>query len=247
MSCSLNRKDLYVIFPAAGSGSRMKSSTNKLFMEVDGITVLERTLIAFSRFSELLGIRLHGVIATSEDLIDDIKDIVSNNDSYSYIEKIVLGSDTRAKSVNNGVQALALLQNPPKDNSPVFIHDMARCLIDSKTLKNCLDSLEECDVSVAAVKAKNTIKLLRADGITIDKTLDRDFLYEAQTPQNFRYSALTDCFSKTVGTNPDTRCTDDVSLAEMCGYDVKIAEGAYSNIKITTPEDINLALSLIGN
>jgi len=247
MSCSLNRKDLYIIFPAAGSGSRMKSTTNKLFMEVDGITVLERTLNAFSGLADLLGIRLHGVIATSEDLIDDIKDIVHNNDVYSYIEAIVLGSDTRAKSVYEGVKALSDLKNPPEDNSAVFIHDMARCLIDSKTLKICLDTLEECDVCVAAVKAKNTIKLLRADKKTIDRTPDRDYLYEAQTPQCFRFRALDDCFTRTIGTNPDTKCTDDVSLAEMCGYDVRIAEGSYSNIKITTPEDINLAMSLLNN
>lgn len=245
MSCSLNRNDLYIIFPAAGSGSRMKSSTNKLFMKVDEVTVLERTLMAFSSFSDLTGIRLHGIIATSEDLIDDIKLVVANNEHYSYIEDIVLGSDTRAKSVYNGVKALSNLKTPPLKEDPVFIHDMARCLIDSDTLNTCLDTLENCDVCVAAVKAKNTIKLLRSDGITIDKTLDRDYLYEAQTPQCFRYRALLDCFSRTIKANPDIKCTDDVSLAEMSGYDVKIAQGSYSNIKITTPEDINLALSLL--
>lgn len=247
MYSSLNRSDLYVIFPAAGSGSRMKSSTNKLFMEVDGISVLERTLSAFKEFSSATGIRIHGIIATSEDLIDEINFVVANNSSYSFIESIILGSDTRAKSVYNGVKALSSLKTTPSNDAPVFIHDMARCLIDSNTLVNCLDTLETCDVCVAAVKAKNTIKLLRADGVTIDKTLDRDYLYEAQTPQSFRYEALIDCFDRTIGTNPDTKCTDDVSLAEMCGYDVKVSEGSYSNIKITTPEDINLALSLLNN
>lgn len=246
MSCSLNKNDLYIIFPAAGSGSRMKSSTNKLFMEVDGISVLERTLTSFANYSSEFGIKLHGIIATSEDLIDDIKSVVSSN-NYSYIEAIVLGSDTRAKSVYEGVKALSSLKNKPLENSPVFIHDMARCLIDNNTISNCLCTLEDNEVCVAAVKAKNTIKLLRADGVTIDKTLDRDYLYEAQTPQCFRYNALTECFTKTIGTNPNIKCTDDVSLAEICGFDVKIAEGSYSNIKITTPEDISLAMSLISN
>ncbi len=245
MSCS---RKLYVIFPAAGSGSRMHSDKNKLLMEVGGVSVIDRTLSAFKKFADTKDIELNGVLVVSPGKVAWWESYISDKDYSSIICAITEGGDTRTGSVGNGVAVLE--DYDPSDDDPVFIHDAARCLIDIDSITRCLEVITEEDtpVCVSGVKTKNTIKMVRtgsSESAIVESTPDRDLLYEVQTPQCFKYRVLSDCYSEASAEGYEA--TDDTALAEHYGYPVKIVEGSYSNIKITTPEDIVIAEALLNN
>ena len=244
---SFSRK-LYVIFPAAGSGTRMKSDKNKLLMEVNGVTVIDRTIEAFKQYSDESGIDLSCVLVVSPGKTDEWDSYVKDKDYASMISSIVEGGDTRTKSVGNGVSALKAF-NPANDDA-VFIHDAARCLIDKDSISRCFEAIneDETNVCVSGVKTKNTIKKVKEDisqGVMVESTPNRNLLYEVQTPQCFKYSVLEECYRK--AKEDGYEATDDTALAEHYGYKVRIVEGSYSNIKITTPEDIAIAEALLRN
>lgn len=243
---SFSRNKLYVIFPAAGSGTRMHSDKNKLLMEVNGIPVIDRTLAAFKAFADEFGIDICGVLVVSEGKVGEWESYLKGKDYSSVIRKITEGSDTRTRSVSNGVATLE--EFSPDDNDAVFIHDAARCLIDTPSLARCMDAIGEADtnVCVSGVKTKNTIKMIDPDvkdSVIVDSTPDRDLLYEVQTPQCFKYPVLKDCYERARAEGFEA--TDDTALAEHFGIKVRIVEGSYSNIKITTPEDIVIAEALV--
>lgn len=324
---NLNR--VFVIIPAAGLGTRMESTTNKQFIEVDGISVIERTLNAFQTFANELaaaGTTLRAVVVTSDDYVFKVNGIIRYR-KYNYVQSVVSGGDTRTESVWKGIEALADLPFPPNDNDIVFIHDGARCLIDEATLERCLEGAIQYDIVAAAVPVKSTIKqveppvkpepkveettapaeepkkssalgldlskfpaLSKRLGVTkeepkvetpapapapapvvkkeeakpvipeiknkpifksavpvsapeVTKTPARDELMEVQTPQAFRFDKLLKSYVN--GIRRGIKATDDTSLAEALNYKVHLVEGSYSNIKITTPEDISYAEAIL--
>ena len=246
MSCS---RKLYVIFPAAGSGSRMRSDKNKLLMEVDGVTVIDRTISVFKKYAEENDVSIYCTLVVSPGKVDEWKTYISDKDYSSVIFNITEGGNTRTKSVGNGVKALELLSPAPAADDAVFIHDAARCLIDEASIARCFDAINEdgTDVCVSGVKTKNTIKMVRpvteSEPVIVESTPDRSLLYEVQTPQCFKYGVLSECYSK--AREEGYEATDDTALAEHYGIDVRIVEGSYANIKITTPEDIAIAEALL--
>ena len=233
-------KKLYVIIPAAGSSTRM--GKNKLFLKIgeNGRTVIAQTLFAFSKLSKL-GIDISAVLVTNEANMQMLEEEVSAQGFDGIVEKIVLGGATRTESVYNGVQALKDLDVPPAANDAVFIHDGARPLVDTEILLDGLNKLESCDVCVAGVPLKNTVKEVAGD--IVKGTPDRSALVEVQTPQCFKYEVLRRSYENAIANNIEA--TDDTALAELLGYEVVISKGSYRNIKITTPEDIKIAEALI--
>ena len=247
MCSSAEKINLYVVIPAAGSGTRMGSGINKLFISIGSETVIERTLRIFENFGEKTesksasspAIEVTCVVVTNESSLGLLREIVDRN-SFRTVKSIILGGDTRTASVYNGIRALAELPTPPKDSDIVFIHDGARCMVSSEVLHNCLRCMSTSDVCVAGVPAKNTIKIVENHKVT--STPDRRSLYEVQTPQAFRYHVLREAYEYAHEHN--ILATDDTALTELIGYGTVIAEGSYSNIKITTPEDILFAQAL---
>lgn len=221
---------LFVIIPAAGSGTRMGKNSNKLFMEIEGKPVIERTVECFS------GTDAELILVTNEENFDAL---VTLSGKYPRISKVVLGGASRTESVYKGF--LALEELGAGDSDMVFIHDGARCLLSSDVISNCIEGLKKNDVCVAGVAAKNTIKTVR-DGY-VDKLLDRSSLVEIQTPQCFRYHILRDSYANAV--EKGIEATDDTALSEALGIPTLIVEGCYRNIKITTPEDILMAAALL--
>lgn len=221
---------LFVIIPAAGSGTRMGKNSNKLFMEIEGKPVIERTVECFS------GTDAELILVTNEENFDAL---VTLSGKYPRISKVVLGGASRTESVYKGF--LALEELGARDSDMVFIHDGARCLLSSDVISNCIEGLKKNDVCVAGVAAKNTIKTVR-DGY-VDKLLDRSSLVEIQTPQCFRYHILRDSYANAV--EKGIEATDDTALSEALGIPTLIVEGCYRNIKITTPEDILIAAALL--
>lgn len=243
------KRDLYLIIPAAGTGSRMGLDYSKQFLKIDGIPVLARTLLAFSDFSEKSTVPIHGVIVTSEENIPLVSELVSEY-KISFVERIVKGGATRQDSVSCGIEALSSLSRIPDAKDIVFIHDGARCMVDRKTITACFTAGSMYDVSVAATPCKNTIKCAVEETPSsdvsprlVDRTLDRSLLYEVQTPQVFKYGVLRDVNTK--AKEKGITATDDTALAEALGIPVRLIPCSYGNIKITTPEDASLAEFLL--
>lgn len=229
---------LFVIIPAAGKGERMGPKSNKLFMEVKGMSVIARTLQAFKDFDiSLPDTELIGIVVTNKENIEPIRELV-NEGGFGFVKSVIEGGATRGGSVYNGVLEALTLGASPEDKA--FVHDGARCLVSLKVLRDCYDMLDTAEACVTGVPAKNTLKRVH-DGYVVD-TPPRSELFEVQTPQCFRYGVLKESYDKAMREN--IKATDDTALAENAGYRVRIVEGSYANIKITTPEDITLAESL---
>ena len=162
-NANINR--IFVIIPAAGLSTRMESDENKQVMEIDGSTVIERTLGAFQTFSDNLapaGITIRAVVVTSDQLVYRVNGMVRYN-KFDFVQAVITGGSSRMESVWKGIEALADLPFPPNDNDIVFIHDGARCLVDQPTLERCLEGALQYDICAAAVPVKSTIKQTRID------------------------------------------------------------------------------------
>lgn len=240
---------VYVIIPAAGQSTRMGAGTNKQFLLVAGVPVLARTLLAFASFEEDMRqaspFSLHIVVVTSGNLIEQTKALYDVH-SIPFVEATIAGGETRQESVNLGIHALARLARPPAPDDIVLVHDGARCFVGKEILHRCMIGASEHGVCAAAVPVKDTIKqtLGTADGKVLS-TPNRESLFAVQTPQAFRYHFLCEAYK--YAQDHHIFATDDTSLAENMGLSVYLVEGAYSNVKITTQEDLLFAKLLLEN
>ena len=208
------------IIAAAGSSSRFKQG-QKLLQDLNGKVVIERTIETFNNHPMIDEI----VICTSENIIDEIKKIAEN---YPKVKKVILGGDQRQDSVLKGLKEL-------KNTDFVAIHDGARPLITAEIITNTIKTAIEFEHATCAVQVKDTIKKVM-DGKIVE-TPNRQQLWQVQTPQVFKYKEILDAHLKFQGEN----FTDDTLLIEEIGKSVYIVNGCYKNIKITTPEDIDIA------
>lgn len=220
-----------VIIPAAGQGTRMNAPINKQYLTLRGKPILSYTLDVFEQCSLIDEIIL--VINKNEFKI--CKQQVLSPHRYTKI-KLVEGSNTRQKSVYEG------LKKVDSKSRVVLIHDGARPLIREDIIIESIYETLHHRATVVAVPAKNTIKVVEKDGF-VEYTPNRDFLYEIQTPQTFDYDLILDAHEKAI--QEDVEGTDDASLVERICVPVKVVRGHYNNIKITTPEDLIIAESLI--
>jgi len=218
---------MYLLIPAAGMGRRMGSSRNKLLLSLLDKSLLSWTLEAAVKSHNISWI---GIIGQSVDFPDFQKNIsdLSTDKHIALIE----GGETRQESVYNGLQAL------PLEAERVLIHDGARCLATPELLDRCAEEILKCPGLIAAVRVKDTIKVVDPSGI-IQDTPDRRNLWAAQTPQGFEVNLLKECHEK--GRQLGWEVTDDAALFEKCGLPVKIVEGEETNLKVTTPVDLKVA------
>lgn len=228
---SMEKIKTSVIIPAAGQGTRMNAPINKQYLTLRGKPILSYTLDVFERCSLVDEIIL--VINKNEFKI--CRQQVLNPHSYSKI-KLVEGGSTRQKSVYEGLKKVS----PQTDI--VLVHDGARPLIKEDIIVQSIYETIQHKATIVAVPAKNTIKVVEKDGF-VEYTPNRDFLFEIQTPQTFTYDLLLDAHEKAI--QEDVEGTDDAFLVERMCVPVKIVRGHYNNIKITTPEDLIIAESLI--
>ena len=227
----LKRRDCAAVIVAAGSGSRMGSATAKQFLELDGRPVLAHTLDAFERTK---GIDYVIIVTRACDL-DECRDMVKKY-GFSKVADIVEGGSTRQQSVLCGIEAT------DDRTDYVAIHDGARCLVTPEMITAVLDEAKRTGAASAGAPVKNTIKVVDENN-NIKNTPDRATLWQAQTPQIFKaglyraaaYYAQKDGFE----------ATDDNSLLEYVNGRVTMVDCGYTNIKITTPEDIALAAVLL--
>ncbi|MDG1708155.1 MAG: bifunctional 2-C-methyl-D-erythritol 4-phosphate cytidylyltransferase/2-C-methyl-D-erythritol 2,4-cyclodiphosphate synthase [Emcibacteraceae bacterium] len=215
------------IIVAAGRGHRLGGEIPKQYLDIGGTPVLRRTIDIFK----------------DNPLIDYIQVIIHPDDHELYENAIgdlelptpIHGGDTRQQSVLNGLEAIS-------DISPeyVYIHDAARPFLNQNILNDLIEIVEVSGAVIPALKVTDTIKYMGTD--KIDSTLDRNYLYRAQTPQAFRYKAIFMAHRRFE--NDDM--TDDSAIAEKRGLQVRIIAGSENNFKITTSEDLTKAEMMVG-
>lgn len=220
----------FALIPAAGMGKRMGASVNKQYLHLGGLPILAHTLAVFQSCPDITGICL----VTPADEIAYCRDQVVTPCGYSKVIEIVPGGRERQNSVMNGLKAL---RRHALSDDVVLIHDGVRPFITPHLLRESISTASNHDGALVAVPAKDTIKTVR-DGDVVD-TPDRSCLWQAQTPQSFRFGLILEAHQS--AENAGFSGTDDSSLVERRGGKVRIVTGDYRNIKITTPEDLVLA------
>lgn len=230
----LGRKDnsrpiCSAVVPAAGSSSRM-GGENKLFMMLDGIPVLARTLLALDSAALVDEI----VVASRESDLLAIADLCRDYGVRKPV-KIVLGGESRLESV------LLATMECRQDAAFLAVHDGARPLADGAFIDAVIAHAQRTNAAAPAVPVKDTIKVAR-DGV-VESTPDRSLLFAVQTPQVFDAQLLRAALQS--AKEADAAVTDDCSAVERLGKSVYLTEGSYENIKITTPEDMILAAVIL--
>lgn len=226
--CTPDENSLPAIIVAAGSSARM--GKNKLFLELGGIPVIAKTLLAFENCSAVSRIIL---VVRAEDVF--ALQMLAERYAISKLSDIVCGGNTRQESVLKGFSRLSACEQA------VLIHDGARPLVSGEIICAVANALDTCSAVTCAVKVKDTVKQVDGNGFVV-KTLERDSLIAVQTPQGVKVADYTAAVNQ-VG--DVSRYTDDMSVMEAAGFKVKTVEGSYTNIKITTPEDISAAESFL--
>ena len=210
---------------AAGNSTRM-GGVNKQFLLIDGVPVLIRSLLAFAECDYINEI----VISAREE---DIPKMYSMIREYRVlkVKEIVKGGETRQQSVFNAIRVSSPF-------SEYFaIHDGARPLVSEKEIADTVLTAFETKAAATAVKVKDTVKIADENGVIIS-TPDRSKLWAVQTPQVFERRLYLSAID---AVKDSENFTDDCKLIEEYGAQVRLVEGSYDNIKITTPGDITLA------
>lgn len=233
-----NHTKTAVIILAAGKGTRMQSRTLKQYLALENKPVLFYSLDTFSKL----------------DIIDEIILVVSKGESeyckteivdkykIKKVRVITEGGAERYLSVQNGLKQVS------EDVEYVMVHDSARPLITADTINRAYEALVDKGACVVGVPVKDTIKQTD-DNARVAKTLPRNTLWTAQTPQCFKKEVLTRAYNNMYESMEAAKksektlvITDDAMIVEEYGGgDVWMVKGEYTNIKITTPEDIELA------
>jgi 2-C-methyl-D-erythritol 4-phosphate cytidylyltransferase len=213
------------VIVSAGEGLRFMEGKKKQFYFLRGKPILAHTLDKFETCSLIRSVRL---VVGQEDMDYCLKEIVEKY-RFQKVSKIVPGGKRRQESVRNGIDAL------PKDADIVAIHDGVRPLVTQTMIEDSIHSAARYGAVVFAMPVKETIKVSNPDG-TVLKTLDRESLWQIQTPQTFQVNVIREAHSR--ATEDGFVGTDDASLVERLGVKVHILPGSYTNIKITTPEDL---------
>jgi 2-C-methyl-D-erythritol 4-phosphate cytidylyltransferase / 2-C-methyl-D-erythritol 2,4-cyclodiphosphate synthase len=230
MGLPLMPSQVTAIIAAGGRGRRFGADVPKQLLVIGGRPVLQWSVEAF-----LASDRIHEVVvAAPAELVDDppsylVRDRV----------RVVAGGERRQDSVANGFDAA----DPGSD--VILIHDAARPFVDASMIAQAVDAASESGAAIVAVEARDTIKWSPPEstngefgGRVIDRTLSRDSIFMAQTPQAFRRDVLA---AAVAWGRSGSEVTDEAGLAEQLGYPVRLVAGSSRNLKITTPDDLVIA------
>lgn len=218
-----NNKSVTAIILVAGNSTRFGQNRNKNFEIVNGKEILLYSLEAFNNNEYVDDI----IIAGKADEMEKIRKIASKVEMKKALTFIV-GGATRQESVYNCITKTSA--------DIVIIHDGARPMIKDRFITDCIEEMKSFKGVTIAVKSKDTIKITDDNGIVKETTLRKN-TWVIQTPQCFNREKLVQMHEKFMG---DETVTDDCMLMERSGEKVKLIEGEYSNIKVTTFDDINL-------
>lgn len=236
------------IIVAAGSGKRFGGALPKQYMKLGGQTVLQKSVKAFeenARVDDIIVVAGEGFTELAAELCGGFKKMHS----------VVLGGSERQDSVLRGLTEAAQTVNGVSENTIILVHDAARPFVSDDIINSVIKGAEECGGAVPAVSVKDTVRQAEAsegvsdtelleDGYsqTASRTLDRRLLYSVQTPQGFRAGVLTAAYEKAY--KEEFFGTDDASIVERMGINLKMVKGDYANYKITTKEDMRAEMRI---
>ena len=224
----MSKCDVTGIILAAGNSTRFGKNINKNFEIINDNTVLSYSLNVFN-----LNDNIDNIIIVAREYDLDIINVIIDECNIQKPIKIVIGGDSRMKSVYN-----ALIST---DSKYVIVHDGARPLIKHEYINNCVKSLKKYKGVLIGVRTKDTVKIVD-DNMEVLSSTERIHTWIGQTPQGFDRNLLLKLHKKY---SECLEITDDCMLLERDGYKVKLIEGSYTNIKITTYDDVDIVRSYL--
>lgn len=221
-----------VIIAAAGTGSRMKAGMNKQFIPLLGRPMLAYTLEVFQSNDYIESI----ILVAGKDELLYCKEHIIDSYGITKADKLVEGGSTRQESVYNGLAEVS------SKCDIVLVHDGARPIVKQELIRKCIDGAKLYGAVSAGVHIKETVKIVDGDNY-VEYTPERENVWVTQTPQAFRRELLKKAHDNAV--KQGVTGTDDAYLVELLGHKVKMIEGYYENIKVTTPEDLITAETIL--
>ncbi len=221
-----------VIIPAAGFGTRMNVDQPKQYLLLAGLPVLVRAVRPFYEEPQVSGI----VVVAPAERLAETRALLAEHGLAADQVVVVAGGKRRQDSVKAGLEAL------DERVEMVLVHDGARPLVSAELIRRCLQAAVSDGAAIAAVPVKDTLKRGDSRG-KVEATVDRRFLWQAQTPQVVRRKLLERAYRE----NGDEETTDESSLLEKAGIPVTLVLGDEENLKITRPEDLVVAEKLLAD
>lgn len=235
----MKEKRCVMILLAAGSGSRMKSGTAKQFMLLEGKPLIWYSLNTVEN-SPVID---ECILVTAKKDIDHMRREIVGKYGFRKVSAIVPGGSERWESVANAVRTL---ENDGAEEGYVFIHDGARPFLTEEILERVFQAVKEHPACVAAVPSKDTVRLADENGFA-KSTPDRRGVWIIQTPQAFEAGLLIKAYAELRGRadrlgKENIAVTDDAGVVELFTEQrIRLVEGSYDNIKVTTPGDMKIA------
>ncbi len=217
----------YTIIVAGGKGNRMNSDLPKQFIPVNGLPVIMHSILAFHQNEyqpQIILVLAEIDLAYWQNLIKQYQ--------FDIPHQIAFGGEERFHSVKNGLSKIE------HQNSIIAIHDAVRPLVSQKTISNCYETSLAKGNAVAAIPAKDSIRGLKSGS---SEALNRSEIYLVQTPQTFQYNQLKKAYEQEFSIN----FADDASVVEKAGFPILLENGDQFNFKITFPEDLIIADTLL--
>ena len=219
------------VIVAAGSGKRMGTTVSKQYLLLEGKEILAHTVEKFEKSKMIDEI----ILVVGQEKVSRISQMAAGHDSKK-ISAVAQGGAERQDSIWNG-----LMQTSPSVEI-VLLHDGVRPFVTEEMIQASIQTAREMGACAVGVPVKDTIKVCGADDMTLE-TPDRSRLWQIQTPQTFRRKVIFQAFEK--ARKDGFVATDDTSVAEYAGFPVKVIQGSYRNIKITTQEDLLIARAFL--
>jgi 2-C-methyl-D-erythritol 4-phosphate cytidylyltransferase/2-C-methyl-D-erythritol 2,4-cyclodiphosphate synthase len=221
----MKTQEFHTIIVAGGVGNRLGSAVPKAYIDLGGIPMVARTVAVFYTMPDCKSITIvihpeHETLA--QDKLKQFPNI-----------KFVYGGDTRQASVKNGIESL----NHLDDDEIIVIHDAARPFITADLIRLSVSAADKHGAVSLAIPIIDTLR--RCNSVTDKETVDRNDLYAMQTPQVFKANLIRMAHAQ------DFIATDDTELVGELGYKVHIVDGARTNFKITTKDDVEFANMLL--
>lgn len=243
MEKNMGKKRCTAVILAAGSGSRMQSGTAKQFMMFGG-----KPLICYAlQTVEESGVIDDCILVTGERDLAWVSEEIVLQHHFHKVEAVIAGGSERYLSVANAMRLIASedMRMPNRDGY-VFVHDGARPFLTEKILRDTYEAVQKYGACVSAVHSKDTVKIADEEGI-VRGTPDRALVWNMHTPQVFEVGLITKAYAALERDSEQLKqkgvhITDDAMVVEyFTNHAIKLVEGSYDNIKLTTPEDLAVA------
>ncbi len=238
----MGKKKFAVIVLSAGRGTRMQANVPKQYLSLAGKPVLYYALDAFekSRAEEI-------ILVSGKEEVDYCQNEIVNKYGFTKVRAVVPGGKERYHSVFCGLLQLKKMGRQP---DYVMIHDGARPFVDQATIERCAQTTVKDQACVAGMPVKDTIKIVDREQFSIE-TPQRSQVWQIQTPQVFAFSLIYQAYQELLQREEQGHIisvTDDAMVVEqILKTKVRLVEGSYKNIKITTPEDLEMAQIFLKN